>query len=128
MDWAGVGGKALATVDFERFNPSASPGLISTPVRESRSSVAVEWCWPLRCSLACLALLFGLWSRINGLPWATPSALGAIAAGAERRPRLAMRLMRLIVELSSVSRCCLAGCLGFSGRGDIAFSADGSFD
>ena len=130
MDWAGVGGKALATVDFERSNPSANPGLISTPVRESSSSAAVEWCWLSRCSLVCLALLFGLWSRISGLPWATPSVLGAIAiaVGAECRPRLVMRPMRLIVEFSLAVRCCLAGSLGFSGRGGIAFSADGSFD
>jgi len=26
MDWAGVGGKALATVDFARFNPLCKPG------------------------------------------------------------------------------------------------------
>ena len=125
MDWAGVGA-GLATVDFERFNPSANPGRF----RRLRARAAHRQ----QLSVLAIALfvglsgLFGLRSRISGLSWATPSVPGAIAAGAERRPRLAMRLVRLIVDLPSVSRCCLAGCLGFSGRGDIAFSADGSFD
>ena len=95
MDWAGVGGKAQAIVDFARFDPSEGLGLISTPVRESSSLAAPAWCWPLFFSLAYRALLSGFWSRISGLPLVTGSVPGAITEAVERRRSVGMRLVRL---------------------------------
>ena len=60
MAWVGAGAKALATVDFERLNPSANQVRTLIHAVEINSLAPAEWFLRLLFSFAYQDLLFGL--------------------------------------------------------------------